>query len=316
MHRYIPLAALAALVLICSSAQLAGAEPEKKAVALNVEYTRKADVIYAHHWGAAFTMDVFTPKEKANGRGVITVVSGGWISAREAINPSSIRPLLNRGYTVFAVVHGSQPKFVMPEILECMYAAVRFIRANAKEYGVDPDRLGVTGGSAGGHLALMLATSGQPARPDAKDPVARQSSKVAAVGCFFPPTDFLNYGKDGEIAVGRGKSPVFNAPFDFKDFDGATGMYVPVTDETKRRAILRSISPVSHVSKESAPALIFHGDDDKLVPLQQSERIIERYKKAGVPCELVVKKGAGHGWKGMDEDLDRIADWFDLHLRK
>jgi len=76
-------------------------------------------------------MDVFTPKEKANGRGVILCVSGGWVSSREAISPIFIRPLLKRGYTVFAVVHASQPKFTIPEVLECMHRSVRFIRAHA-----------------------------------------------------------------------------------------------------------------------------------------------------------------------------------------
>jgi len=313
MRRRTPLSALVALSLVLPTA---AAEPEKKAVAPQADFNRKEDVIYAHHYGVAFTMDVFTPKEKANGRGAIHCVSAGWVSDREAIRLDFIRPLLKRGYTVFAVVHGSQPKFTIPEIIEHMHRAVRFIRAHAKEYGVDPDRLGVTGGSAGGHLSMMLATSGRPARPDAKDPVERESSRVAAVGCFFPPTDFANYGKEGESVIGRGKSPVFMAPFDFKEFDGATGMFVPMTDEAKKRATLRAISPVSYVSKESAPALIFHGDADVLVPLQQSELIIARYKRGGVPCELVIKKGAGHGWKGMEDDIDAIADWFDKYLGK
>jgi dipeptidyl aminopeptidase/acylaminoacyl peptidase len=124
----------------------------------------------------------------------------------------------------------------------------------------------------------------------------------------------MNYGSDGEIVVGRGGNPVFMAPFDFKDFDGATGMYVPVTDETKKRIALRAISPVSYVTKDSAPALILHGDADTLVPLQQSELIITKYKKMGAPCELVIKKGAAHGWRGMEDDLDLIADWFDKYL--
>jgi acetyl esterase/lipase len=314
MRRSIFLAAFGALVLVFPSARQARAEPEVKAVDSSVEFSRKDDVIYGRHHGVAFTMDVFAPKEKPNGRGVVFCISAGWVSDKVIIKLDFLRPFLKRGYTVFAVMHGSQPKYTIPEIAEQMHRAVQFIRAHAKEYGVDAERLGVTGASAGGHLSLLLGTSGRPARLDAKDPVARESSRVAAVGCFFPPTDFANYGKEGESVIGRGGAPVFMAPFDFKDFDGATGMYVPVTDEAKKRATLRSISPVSYVSKESAPALIFHGDADMLVPLQQSELIVERYKRGGVPCELVVKKGAGHGWKGIEEDVDRIADWFDKYL--
>src|SRR4051812_3104544 len=103
------------------------------ATAQQVEVTRKEDVIYGRKFGLAMTMDVFTPKEKSNGLGIIFCVSGGWFSAKESINLNFIRPFLNRGYTVFAVVHGSQPKFTIPEVLEDMHRAVRYIKVHAKE---------------------------------------------------------------------------------------------------------------------------------------------------------------------------------------
>jgi len=261
-------------------------------------------------------MDVFTPKVKANGAGVIFCVSGGWFSSHDNVNPGSYQPFLKRGYTVFAVVHGSQPKFAIPEVLEDMHRAVRYIRHHAKEYGVDPERLGITGGSAGGHLSLMQGCASKPGNPKAKDPVDRESSKVAAVACFFPPTDFLNYGKEGEIALGNGILAGFRPPFDFKQVDPKTKALVSITDEKRREEIGRAISPVSHVSKDSAPALIAHGDKDYLVPLQQAERMIDKLKAAKVPCKLVVKAGAGHGWAGMDKELTQFADWFDEHLAK
>src|SRR5262245_31585895 len=95
-------------------------------------FTRTRDVIYGRKFGTALTLDVFTPKKDANGAAVIWVVSGGWFSAHEAINPGFPRELLKRGYTVFAVVHGSQPKFTIPEILTDMNRAVRYIRSHAK----------------------------------------------------------------------------------------------------------------------------------------------------------------------------------------
>ncbi|MDB5309863.1 MAG: acetyl esterase [Gemmataceae bacterium] len=293
----------------------AAAQPDKKDPA-PAAYTRKEDVIYGRKFGVALTLDVFTPKEKANGRGVIFCVSGGWYSGKEGISPVFIRPFLDRGYAVFAVVHGSQPKFTIPEVLDDMHRAVRFVRAHAKDYGVDPDKLGIAGGSAGGHLSLMQGTAFKPGNPKAADPVEQESSRVAAVGCFFPPTDFLNYGKEGEIALGGGTLKDFKAPFDFRELDSKTRSFVEVTDEAKRLAIGKKISPVYHVSKDSAPALIIHGDADKLVPIQQAELIIAKYKEAGVPCELVVKKGAVHGWAGMDKDVGLIVDWFDKQLGK
>ena len=158
---------------------------------------------------------------------MIWVVSGGWFSGHEAINTGFLDELLRRGYTVFAVVHGSQPKFTIPEILQDMNRAVRFIRHHAKDYHIDPDRIGITGGSAGGHLSLMQGTAGTAGDPKAKDPVDRESSRVQAVACFFPPTDFLNYGKPGEIALGCGILKDFQAPFDFHEFDPARNAFVP-----------------------------------------------------------------------------------------
>jgi acetyl esterase/lipase len=114
-------------------------------------YTRTEDVIYGRKFGTALTLDVFAPKSNANGAAVIWVISGGWFSAHDAIRPAWVEPFTKRGYTVFAVVHGCQPKFTIPEILEDMHRAVRFIRYHAKDYHIDPDRIGITGGSAGGH---------------------------------------------------------------------------------------------------------------------------------------------------------------------
>ena len=108
------------------------------AAADDAPYDRKEDVIYGRKFGTALTMDVFTPREHAKGIGVVLVVSGGFFSSHEAIQPAFIRPLTGRGYTVFAVVHGSQPRFTVPEIVEDMNRAVRFIRHHAKDYGIDP----------------------------------------------------------------------------------------------------------------------------------------------------------------------------------
>lgn len=280
------------------------------------KFDRKEDVIYGRKWGLAMTMDVFAPKENANGAGVVFCVSGGWFSAKESINPLFVAEFVKRGYTCFAVVHGSQPKFTIPEVMEDMHRAVRFIRHHAKDYGIDPDRLGVCGASAGGHLSLMMGTTGKDGDPKAKDPVDKESSKVAAVGCFFPPTDFLNYGKDGAVMLGRGTLTGFKAPFDFTEFDAKSKSFNLIGDEKKREEIGKAISPYYHVSQTSAPALIIHGDKDELVPLQQAERIMKKYEEAKVPCELVVKKGVAHGWPGLDKDLLTIADWFDKHLGK
>jgi acetyl esterase/lipase len=278
-------------------------------------YDRKSDVIYGRKFGTALTMDVFTPKANANGAAVIWAVSGGWFSAHEAIGMPFIEELLRRGYTVFAVVHGSQPKYTIPEILQDMHRAVRFIRYHAQDYHIDPGRIGITGGSAGGHLSLMQGTAGDAGDKSAKDPVNQASSRVQAVGCFFPPTDFLNYGKPSEVALGCGILAGFKAAFDFHEYDSGRKCSMPITDVGKIIEIGRQISPVTHVSSDDPPTLIIHGDADKLVPIQQAELIVDKLKSAGVEARLVVKKGESHGWKDWHKDMAIIADWFDAHLQ-
>ena len=280
------------------------------------EFTRKEDVVYGRKYGTALTMDVFTPKSNANGAAIVWVVSGGWFSSHDAIGPAPIAELLKRGYTVFAVVHGSQPRYTIPEVVADMNRSVRFIRYHAERYKIDPNRIGITGGSAGGHLSLMQGTAGDTGQLFSKDPVDRTSSRVQAVACFFPPTDFLNYGKPGENALGRGILKGFKPPFDFHEQDPTTKVFRPITDEARIIAIGKEISPFYHASKDDPPTLIIHGDADQLVPIQQAELIIDKLKKEGVEAKLVVKKGGSHGWPDLLNDMTIIADWFDQHLGK
>jgi acetyl esterase/lipase len=280
-------------------------------------FNRKEDVVYGRKYGTALTMDVFAPKKDAKGIGVIFVVSGGFFSSHEGINPVFVRPFIDRGFTVFAVVHGSQPRYTVPEIVQDMNRAVRFIRHHAREYGIDPDRLGIYGGSAGGHLSLMIGTAGGKGDPNAKDPVDRESSRVQAVACFFPPTDLLNFGKPGkEMLHATDHLPPFRAAFDYRELDKQSMLWVPITDAQRLRELTKQISPITHVTPDDPPTLIIHGDEDKLVALQQSELIADKFKKTGVESKLVVKKGAGHGWLGLDKDLSQFVDWFDQHLKK
>ena len=182
-----------------------------------LSYKRTEDVIYARKFGTSLTQDVFQPVG-GNGFGVIFLVSGGWLSSRDTpnmvtISVDSIRLFLDAGYTVFAVVHGSQPKFTIPEMVQDLHRAVRFIRHNAAAYGVNPDHLGITGSSSSGQLALMIATQGGKGNANSPDPVERESSAVQAAAVFFPPTDFLNWGAPGVDAVGLGTMAGMKAAF-------------------------------------------------------------------------------------------------------
>ncbi|HEV3118625.1 MAG TPA: alpha/beta hydrolase [Gemmataceae bacterium] len=288
------------------------------AAAEETSFTRKEDVVYGRKYGMALTMDVFTPKKGANGAALVEVVSGGFISSHDNIRLAPVKPFIKRGYTVFAVVHGCQPRFQVPEIVEDMKRSVRFIRHHAREYGIDPERIGATGGSAGGHLSLMLGAAAEKENSKATDPVDRESSRVQAVACFFPPTDFLNFGATGleKIHPMDYQFP-FRASFDYRERDQKTNIWERVTDEDKLRKITRNISPIYFVNGHTAPTLIYHGDKDRLVPVQQSQTFIEKLGAAGVDAKLVVKKGADHGWGvEMLSDLEAFADWFDGHLKK
>ncbi len=279
-------------------------------------YTRQEDVIYGRKQGMALTLDVFTPREQANHLGVIYVVSGGWNSDHNHINIRFFEKLLKRGYTVFAVVHGSQPRYTIPDAVADLNRAVRYIRVHSADYDVDANRLGVTGGSAGGHLSLMIGVAGGDGVADHADPVERASSRVQAVACFFPPTDFLNYGQPGEIALGNGVLKDFPAPFEFNAYNAQKKIFERIHDESKRQAIGREISPITHVSADDPPTLIIHGDADKLVPIQQAKIFVDKMRQAGAAAKLVTKPGAAHGWRELLDDTQLLVDWFDEHLAK
>jgi dipeptidyl aminopeptidase/acylaminoacyl peptidase len=193
---------------------------------------------------------------------------------------------------------------------------VRFIRYHAKDYHIDAEHLGITGASAGGHLSLMLGTAGAAGDTKARDPVDRVSSRVQAVACFFPPTDFLNWGKPGYVLDAPHMRRPFTAAVDFKEYDREKALFVPITDTKKVKDILRRISPITHVSDDDAPTLIIHGDKDDLVPLQQSEIMVAKLKESGVPARLIVKKGCGHGWITILKDTETCGDWFDRYLKE
>ena len=133
---------------------------------------------------------------------------------------------------------------------------------------------------------------------------------------LLPPTDWLNFGGLGkEFIRAEDHGKPFRPAFEHKELDKETNLHVRVADPEKLRAIAREISPVTHVSPDDPPTLIIHGDADQLVPLQQSELMVEKLKAAGVEAKLIIKPGAGHGWPTIPLDMKTIADWFDSHLK-
>lgn len=231
------------------------------------------DVVYGHKAGMALTYDVLTPADQ-NGAAILFMMSGGWFS--NWFPPDQFAPwvsyLLDEGFVVIPVRHGSAPQFKVPEAVQDVRRAVRHVRLNAESYGIDADRLGVTGGSAGGHLSLMLALASDSGNAESEDPVDRASNRVAAVVALFPPTDLR--GMSGE-----------SERFPALEFDA---------DKEE------SVSPILHVSEDDPPVLLIHGDQDQLVPIEHSKNLKTTMDELSLNVKLITIEGAAHGFRGDD----------------
>jgi acetyl esterase/lipase len=175
--------------------------------------------------------------------------------------------------------------------------AVRFLRANAKKYGIDPDRIGVAGGSAGGHLSMMIGYSSDVPELEGNGGSPETSSRVQAVVDLYGPTDLTT-----DFAKSRGEVIRF---LDNKKFDEAPDAY-------------RLASPITHVTKDDPPTLILHGSIDSTVPISQAEQLAEKAKEVGAECELDCLKGWPHTMdmdsKVNDHCMAKMFEFFDKHL--
>ncbi len=268
-------------------------------------YEQKKDVVYAEAHGTGLLMDVFTPTGKPNGLGIVDIASGSWYSDRNKIRDHTLAQVYtifcSRGYVVFAVRPGSKTRYTAAEMDRNVKSAIRHVKAHAGEYKIDPVRLGLMGGSAGGHLATLAALTPEPGKAAATNPTDRHDTSVRAVGAFFPPTDFLDWDGDKAIRI------EVLGPLLF--VGGAQGHS---DDEIKEAA--RAVSPMHRVEKPTIPFLLIHGDADTVVPLSQSKKLVAAITKAGGSAELIVKTGGGHPWLTLPQEVKVMADWFDKRL--
>lgn len=294
-----PVLALALLCVVVLCVAVTGAR------AADAPYLQHQNLVYAESDGIGLLMDVFTPTGKSNGLAIVDVASGSWYSDRGKINDHKRAQMYDifcgRGYTVFAVRPGSRTKFSAPEMLGNLNQSIRWVKNHDKEYNIDRARLGLCGASAGGHLASLAAVT---AMDDDGD---KPGTRVKAVAVFFPPTDFTNWG--GAKVTPDGASRISKT---------VSGILYPggVTTQTNEEifAQMEKISPAKQVTTHCPPFLIYHGDADPLVPLQQSQVFVEELKKCNVPAELIVKPGGGHPWPTIHEEVAKVADWFDAKL--
>ena len=220
----------------------------------------------------------------------------GWAGSKEGC-PAV--PLTAKGYAVASINYRLSQHAVFPAQIEDCKAAIRWLRANAAKYHLDPDHIGVWGASAGGHLVAMLGTTGDVKELEGNGGNLDQSSRVQCVVDWFGPSDLATMGGSHDNP-GSPESRLIGGP----------------VQENKEKA--RKASPLTYVGKDSAPFLIMHGDKDNTVPLGQSEVLAEALKKAGVEVKLVVVKGNGHGGPGFNSPENRrlIEDFFAKHLGK
>lgn len=285
-------------VLMAAALMAAGAQ--------DAPYEQHQDLVYGEAHGVGLLMDVFVPKGEKNGLAIVDVASGAWHSDRGKIRDHQQARLYDnlaaKGFTTFAIRPGSRTKFTAEDMLANVKTGIRWVKAHAADYGIDPERIGLTGASAGAHLAALAVVRTEDGDPTARDPLKRYGTRVAAVGIFFPPTNFLQWGTQGE--------PNFGLIGDLLFPGGILGR----SDEEVREKA-KAISPALHVTAGLPPFLIWHGDADPLVPLQQSEFFVEQLKAKGNAVEFHVKAGGGHPWLTIPEEVAQMTAWFDAKLR-
>ena len=250
--------------------------------------TKYSDIVYAKVDGKDLKLDIYVPKTKYPPPLLIWIHGGGWRMGSKANMNLAFFQLVKHGFAVASIDYSL---LGLPGLLKIVYeckGAVRFLRAKAHKYGVDAAKIGVGGSSAGGHLVLLLGTSGgNPRLEGTIGGNSGQSSSVQAVVDFFGPSDF------------------------------------PAMSKYKKRpgvmALAKFLSPVTHVDKNDPPLLIYHGSEDKIVPVEQGVIIDKKYREAKLESTLHIIKGAGHGFRRnelrKDKAIAEMSAFFTKHLK-
>jgi acetyl esterase/lipase len=286
-----------ALGLFVASPQVANAQkaptvPPSVVFESGIEYTNPDD----QH----LKMDLARPKDGDGPFPAILCIHGGGFRAgsREGYDGLCIR-LAEKGYVAVTITYRLAPKYPFPAAIHDTKAAVRWLRANAARYKIDPERIGVTGGSAGGHLAQFLGVTGDVKEFEGDGGNPSLSSKVSCVVNVYGPSDFTkSYGKSVDAAE-------------------VLPLFLGGNLEKARTQHIKA-SPLYWVTPNSSPTLCIHGTEDKYVAHEQAVWLVDKLKAANVEAELLSLEGAGHGFKGKDAETAEKAlmVFFDKHLKK
>ncbi|KAA5538534.1 alpha/beta hydrolase [Roseiconus nitratireducens] len=246
-------------------------------------------------------LDLYLAKSETPTPAMMFFHGGGWRAGSKDHVPNWLLRAVQQGQmSVIAVEYRFTDVAVHPAQVNDCIRAVQYVRENAEQWNIDPERIGATGGSAGGHLSLWVALHDDQADPSSDDPVKRQSSRVACAVGFAGPTDW---------------SLLNELPHDHPAYRQLLG-YEPGTPAEKMDPERkRSVSPISYVSADDPPVLMVHGDSDVIVPIEHSKRLLERLKAVGVPAELAVIEGGNHGVAGASDSVSvRASEFVREHL--
>lgn len=259
----------------------------------------EAGIEYSNPDNQHLQVNLARPKGDGPFPAILCIHGGGFRAGTRQGYDGLIRRLAQQGYVAATASYRLAPKYQFPGAVHDVKAAVRWLRANAGKYRINPDRIGVTGGSAGGHLAQFLGVTAGVKQFEGEGGHPEQSSAVTCVVNYYGPSDFTqSYGKSVDA---HEVLPLF--------LGGNL-------EQARQRHVVSS--PLYWVTPNAAPTLFVHGTKDNYVAFEQAQWIFDRMKAAGVPVEMLALEGAGHGFKGEDAQKAEAAmlAFFERYLKK
>ncbi|MBE3577664.1 MAG: alpha/beta hydrolase [Limnochordales bacterium] len=298
-----------------SPADSASAPPGSRATRLTVEQAEQdasanirviRDLTYAAVDDKALLLDLYLPSEQTGPYPLIVWVHGGGWRSGSKENPRLALTMVSRGYAVASINYRLSHEAIFPAQIQDVKAAIRWLRANAAAWDLDPDRIGAWGSSAGGHLVALLGTSAGVDLFEQVGDHQDQSSRVQAVVDFYGPIDFLQM----DSMLGRRNQWHSSPSSSVSLFLGGPAL------QNREKAL--AASPLSYITPDDPPFLIVHGKEDRIVPYQQSVLFYEALRRAGIEATLILLSEAGHGGPAFNDPqlLDQVASFFDRHLRE
>jgi acetyl esterase/lipase len=264
------------------------------------------DIVYGTGGTKQLKLNLARP-EQANGLlpGLVFIHGGGWRGGDRSMYDGEIQNAARHGYVAVAIAYrltdpddSGKARNPFPAQIEDVKCAIRWLRANAEKYHVDPNRIGATGGSAGGHLSLLAGVAGRESQFEGNGGNPGVSSQVQAVVNYFGPTDLSHLYATSKPAAGVVEVLLGGPP-------------------EKTPELYKSASPVSYVSKDAPPMLTIHGTADPVVPVDQATEFDAAMKKAGASHEMLLLDGEKHGFtpKGYQKAGEATYKFFDKHLK-